>query len=186
MSELFTPQSEQILTDYFGQYKKYDKFWWTVAIFTGNGASEVIKHAINEHLEIFYPFRLNNNGNFSPLWKNYLFIEWIQYLTPKICRRSTKFIKFITFDGQQALVDRHAIDECLRLLKMGEYNFSIAARPSYPAGSIFQINSDDNFNGKSVKLLVDLNGDVKENKKVPVECGRWKMWVEVKKLNAMI
>lgn len=174
-------QRPTIVSDLFGQYNIQDKFLWAVGVFAGNGAIETLKYAIAARLETFFPYKINKNGKFTPLWRNYLFIEHSP-ITNIVCRQSNKFLGFINFDGQPELVYRNAIDECLKLLEMGKYNFSIARRAPIGKGSYVRVTNDPNFDGKMVKLLCDIPPDINTSKKVPVELGHFKIMIEVRKL----
>lgn len=183
MLDVFSEEQCPIIkNDLFGPYLDGEKFLWAVGVFNGNGANETIKYALDARLEIFFPYRMNKNGNFVPLWKNYLFIEYIPNITISICKKTSKFINFINFNGQPELVYKNAIDECLKLLKLGKYNFIFPRRAYIEKGAIVRIMNDNNFNGKLVKLLCDVTPDMNDNKKVPVEIGNVKMLIEIGKL----
>jgi transcription antitermination factor NusG len=182
MLDMFSTTQEQEYMDVFGEYQKYDKFFWSVGMFSGNGAKETIRYALEAHLEVFYPHRLNKSGNFVPLFGNYLFIEYILPTTVMICRQSSKFYGFISFDGQPELVRRNSIDECLRLLKMGKYNHVFTHHSYIRKGTLVRILSEDNFNGKLVRLLCDVAPDMPNNKRVPVDFGNIKLMIEIGKI----
>jgi hypothetical protein len=174
----------EIYSDLFGTYQQYDKFFWSVGIFAGNGATEAIKYALDARLEVFYPHHLNKNGDFVPLWKNYLFIEWIDNVSVSVCRKCNKFIKFISFDenNRPFLVGRNNIDECLEMLKMGKYNIISKERDFYPAGSVVMIRDDNYFDRMWVKLLCDIGSFMNGKHRVPVELNGWKINIEINKL----
>jgi hypothetical protein len=172
-------------SDIFGEYQQYDKFFWSVGIFAGNGANEAIKHAIDEHLEVFYPYRLNKSGDFTPLWKNYLFIEWIDNLSIDVCNRCNKFIKFISFDDSNKpfLVKHDSINECLEMMRMGKYNIGSPVRSFRNAGSRIMIrDQNSNFDRMRVLLLCDVTPNMSGTKRIPVELNGWRVLIEVNKL----
>lgn len=182
MLDVFAEQCEIVRNDLFGTYMKDDKFFWAVGVFTGNGALETIKYAIDARLETFFPHRLNKVGNFVPLWRNYLFIEYNNPATVDTCRLSSKFLGFIKFNGQPELVYRDAIDECLKLLKLGKYNFAHFRRPHMEKGTTVRVMNDSNFNGKLVRILCNITPDMHEARKIPVELGNLKIMIEIRKL----
>ena len=182
MLDMFQPQNEKPLTktDMFGTYNPEESFYWSVAVFNANGASEVIPHAIEHKLHIFYPFRCNKKGNFTPLWKSYLFIEYDPDLTLRICRKSLKFSYFITFNGEPELVPKNAINECLQRLKAGEYNDKVPKTKVLSAGSIVTINIPGALQSLQAKLLT--NVIVGTDKKAIVMLNGWKTTIDVNKL----
>lgn len=175
-------QYEVLRNDLFGTYNEKDKFLWAVGVFNGNGAHEIIKYALDARLETFFPHRLNKLGNFIPLWRNYLFIEYIPPMTAQVCRQSSKFLGFINFNGQPELVYRNAIDECLKLLQLGKYNFTHLRRSHVSKGTYVRIMNDNNFQGKLVKILCDVTPEMHETKRIPVELGSMRMMLELRKL----
>jgi len=182
MQDMFSIQQATTYSDLFGGYNKYDKFFWAVGIFSGNGAMETIKYALDARLETFFPYKVNKRGEFTPLWKNYLFIEYINPVTTLVCRQNSKFINFINFNGQPELIYRNAIDECLKLLRLGKYNHILPQRTYIERGTEVRIMNDNNFDGKLVKLLCDVTPDMSDNRRIPVDFGNLKMMIEIRKL----
>jgi hypothetical protein len=175
----------EIYSDIFGEYQRYDKFFWSVGIFAGNGANEAIKRAIDARLEVFYPYRLNKSGDFTPLWKNYLFIEWIDNLSVDVCNHCNKFIRFISFDDSNKpfLVKYDSISECLEMMRMGKYNIGNPVRSFRNAGSKVMIrDQNSNFDRMRVLLLCDITPNMSSTRRVPVELNGWRVLIEINKL----
>jgi hypothetical protein len=158
-----------------------DDFKWSVAMFKANGAVQVIKRASDYHLKTYYPFKRNKFGDFSPLWRNYLFIQFQKYRTLSICRSTSNFIKMLSIDNQPILVRKDAIDESMHLLQLGKFDDVTFKRPFYGKGSLVQILTGD-FSDRRAELLTDISGDVPGNVRVPISIGGWKASIEVHKL----
>jgi hypothetical protein len=73
-----------------------DPFRWVVGVFSGNGATEIIRRANAKDLKTFYPIRRNLAGEYTPLWRAYLFVEWRETVTIDLCRATTHFIKIVS------------------------------------------------------------------------------------------
>jgi transcription antitermination factor NusG len=175
MSGLFDlPQKEEICYDLFGSYNKYDKFLWAVGFFRANGASEVIKAAIEEKLEIFYPYKRNKKGQLTPLFQPYLFIEWGKQ-TINVCRKSKKFCFLI---GEPELIRRDAISDVLERLKLGDFNEN---KPLIiEKGEILTIINHP-FQGLKAKLLERITYRNPE-KRVKIEINNWKTTIKIENL----
>jgi transcription antitermination factor NusG len=163
-----------------------DEFRWVVGVFRADGATQIIKKAHESELETFYPIRKNYKGEYSPIWRNYLFMEWREYLTIEICRSTTKFMTFINThdeDGivKPVLVRRNAIDETLRMITMGKYDDKTFIRQFYGRGSIVRV-LEGSFADKRVRLEMDITPEMKGNYKVAVDMGGIKAKIEIYKL----
>jgi hypothetical protein len=60
---------------------KDDPFRWICAMFAEDGATQIIKRASAHELKTFYPIRRNLRGEYAPLWRAYLFIEFREGVT---------------------------------------------------------------------------------------------------------
>jgi hypothetical protein len=158
-----------------------EDFKWAVAIFKANGAIQVIKRASDYHLKTYYPFKRNKFGDFIPLWRNYLFIQFQQYRTMCVCRTTSNFIKILSIENSPILVRKEAINESMRLLQLGKFDDVIFKRPFYGKGSLVNIISGD-FSDRRVELLTDISWDVPGNVRVPISISGWKASIEVHKL----
>jgi hypothetical protein len=163
-----------------------ESFQWSVAMFRAKGAVEVIKRANDSSLRTYYPFKRNKSGDFIPLWRNYLFIEFKSQLTITICRSTSNFIKILCIpdeDGinQPVLVRKNVIDENMRLVQAGKFDDIEFRRKYYGIGSLVNIISGD-FSGHKVRLLGDVPPDAPGNRKIPVVINGWKASIELWKL----
>src|ERR1700722_7239065 len=73
-----------------------DAFRWVVAMFSQDGASQIIQRANAIPLATFYPIKWDRHGDPVPLWQNYLFLEFKEAVTIDLCRTTTKFVKIIS------------------------------------------------------------------------------------------
>jgi hypothetical protein len=174
------------MLDLFNHQQNVDTFHWIVAIFQGNGATDVIKRASDVPLRVYYPFRLNMNGEPVPLWRNYLFIEFQEILTLNICRSTTKFLKIISTHDDEGtlrpiLVRKSAIDENLKLLHQGKFNDIVYKRRFYGRGSLVRV-IDGVFADKRVRLESDITPNMPGNKAISVSIGNWSGKIEIFKL----
>jgi hypothetical protein len=156
-------------------------FHWAVAMFKANGAVQVIRRASDNQLKTYYPFKRNRLGDFVPLWRNYLFIQFQQCLTIDICRTTSNFIKLLSIENQPILVRKNAINESMRLLQLGKFDDVVYKRPFYGQGSLVNIISGD-FSDRKVELLADIPSDMPGSKKIPISINGWRANIEVFKL----
>ena len=173
------------MLDLFNEYTQSD-FRWIVAIFQKTGATEAIKKANEVRLRTYYPIRLNYNGEPTPLWRNYLFMEFKESLTLNVCRSSFSFLKIISVHDEEGilrpvLVPKNAIDENLRLLHQGRFNDIQYQRRFYGKGSLVRV-IDGIFTDKKVRLETDLPSNVSGNKLVSISIGNWNGKIEIFKL----
>jgi hypothetical protein len=158
-----------------------EEFNWSVAMFKDKGATQVIRRANDQSLKTYYPFKRNRLGDFVPLWRNYLFIEFRQYITINICRSTSNFIKILSIDNQPILVRKSMINESMKLFHLGTFDDIIFKRPFYGKGSIVTIINGD-FSDRKVELLANIPSDMSGAKKVPISIGGWRATIEVFKL----
>jgi hypothetical protein len=168
------------MLDLFGQNDQKD-FYWIVAMFTGCGASDVIKRANGIPLQTYYPLRLNKDGNMVPLWRNYLFIEFKGRISVDICRSTYRFLKFINIDKIPILVPKNAINSHLELLNQGKFDEKTHFRRFHGRGALITV-IDGNFANKRVRLEADIPPNLPGNKLVPVSIGNWSGKIELFKL----
>jgi hypothetical protein len=57
-----------------------DPFRWVCAMFASDGAVQIIRRANAKDLKTFYPIRRNFQGEYAPIWRSYLFIEFAREL----------------------------------------------------------------------------------------------------------
>ena len=111
--------------DLFGA--QIDSFRWIVGVFSGNGATQTIIKANKCDLLTYYPIRHNKDGEPTPIFRNYLFVEFREYITIDLCRATTNFIKVLSAgddDGlvRPMLVRRNAVDENRAMVMAGRFN----------------------------------------------------------------
>jgi hypothetical protein len=185
MADLFAPRINGHHYDLFGN-ASHDDFRWVCAVFSSDGAIQVIKRASQHNLQIFYPIRRNNDGNYVPMWRPYLFVQWNEGITINLCRTTSKFIKIISArddDGimQPVLVRKDAVGESLRLVTMGKYDEKAYVGRFYGKGSIVLVR-EGNFIDTKVTLEIDVPPYMNARTKVPVDISGIKAKVELYKL----
>jgi hypothetical protein len=185
-------------TDLFGSAhvngKKYDlfsgapvdTFRWVVGVFSGDGAAQVIKRANENNLKTFYPIRRNNQGEYAPVWRSYLFIEHREGVTINLCRTTSHFIKVISERDEDGLVHpvlvrKGAIGESLRLMTQGKYDDVTFQRRAYGKGAIVRV-IDGAFIDQKVRLEIDVTPEMRGNYKVLVDINGLKAKIELHKL----
>jgi hypothetical protein len=147
-------------------------FRWSVAMFRGSGATEAIKKANQVPLKTYYPLKMNRFGDFTPLWRNYLVIEYVQNTTIDVCRSAQNFIKMLTMRDDEGnnypiLVRKEAISENMRLLRLGKFDEKPLIRPFYGRGSIVRV-VEGTFHDKKVRLEMDVAPHLDGNSKVMI------------------
>jgi hypothetical protein len=176
MLDLFAQNSPQI-----------DDFHWAVAIFASSGATEAIKRANDAQLRTFYPFKININGEPIPLWRNYLFIQFVDNLTTEICRSTTRFMSFISETDPETgikkprLVRKDAINENLAMLKLGKFDDKTYRRRFYGCGSIVRVIEGPLID-KKVKLAMNIEPEMPSTKKVLIDINGCRGKIELWKL----
>ena len=165
-------------------YLDEDEFRWIVGVFRGNGAMEVIKRA--NGLKIFYPVRLTFKGEYVPVWRNYLFVEFKESITINLCRTTPDFIKVISErddDGmlRPVLIRKNAIDESMRLITQGKFDDIVFKRQFRGKGSIVRV-IDGAFQDKVARLEQDVTPEMKGSYKVPISVNGVKCKIELFKL----
>jgi transcription antitermination factor NusG len=163
-----------------------DEFRWVVAVCQADGATQVIKRARENELQTFYPIRRTFKGEYSPLWKNYLFVQWREFITLEVCRSTTKFMTFINTHDEEGivkpvLVRRNAIDETLRMITQGKYDERLIDRRFYGKGSIVRV-IEGNFMDRNVRLEEAILPEMHGNHKVAVDLNGIKAVIEIYKL----
>jgi hypothetical protein len=175
-----------VVDDVFGGYTPIEEFFWIVAMFTSDGAVQVIKRANDHDLKTYYPIRLNHKGEYAPLWSNYLFIQWLDGVTVDLCRTTSKFLEIISIkdeDGikRPVLVPKNAVEESMRLVTQGRFNNVTFVRKFYGRGSLVRI-IDGVMHQKLVTLEIDVTPEMRGNLKIPISIGDVKAKIEIHKL----
>jgi hypothetical protein len=163
-----------------------ESFRWIVSVFSGNGAVEIIRRANSRDLVTFYPIRRNLRGEYAPLWRNYLFIQFVEGVTIELCRTTSNFINIISErdeDGilQPIKVRKDAINESLRLMTQGKFDTVAFRRRFYGKGSI-AIVIDGVFIDKKVRLEEPVTPEMNGRTKVRVDMDGIKAKIEIYKL----
>ena len=184
MADLFSAPINGKHYDPFGF--ETDDFRWICAVFQSDGAIQIIKRAKERDIQIFYPIRRNVEGNYVPMWRPYLFVQWKDGITINLCRSTAKFIKIISTkdeDGisRPVLVKRDAVGESLRLVTMGKFDEKAYERRFYGKGSIVLVR-EGNFLDKKVTLEIDVPPYMNGRTKIPVDINGIKAKVELYKL----
>jgi hypothetical protein len=167
--------------------REIDTFRWIVTLFSQGGATRAIIKANAINLATFFPIRFNKQGEPVPLWSNYLFMEFREFVTIDLCRNTPNFIKLISSRDpdsdimQPIMVRRGAIAESLRLITQGKFNEQVFVRPFHGRGSIVLV-TDGPFLDKQVRLEIDVPSNMNARIKVPVDINGIKATIELFKL----
>jgi hypothetical protein len=163
-----------------------DSFRWVVGVFSGDGASHAIIKANKSKLQTYYPIRFNQHGEPTPLFRNYLFIQFIERTTINICRETPNFIKILNArdeDGifRPILVRRNAVDENKAMVMAGRFNERMLVRKFYGRGTIVRI-----LNGvmadKTARLEMDVLPEMRGNVKISIDINGVKCLIELHNL----
>jgi transcription antitermination factor NusG len=163
-----------------------DSFRWVVGVFSGNGAIEIIRRANKRDLRTFYPVRKTLNGEYAPLWRSYLFIEFREAVTINLCRTTANFIKMVSErdeDGvaHPVLVRKNSIDESLRLMTQGKFDNVTFKRNFHGRGTIVRIIGGAMAEQRA-KLEMDVTPEMIGSHKVLIDINGIKAKIELHKL----
>jgi hypothetical protein len=166
---------------------KVDTFRWIVAVFSGDGASWVIRRAKRHELATYYSIRINRLGDYVSLWKDYLFVEFRKGITIDLCHSTAKFLKVVSVHDEEGLLQpvllrRSAIYESLRLMTQGRFDEKIFMRRFYGRGSLVMVIEGPWIDHK-VTLEIDVTPEMKGSAKVPVSINGVKAKIELHKLS---
>jgi transcription antitermination factor NusG len=164
-----------------------DEFRWVVGVFSGNGAVEVMQRAHAKEIKTYFPIKFNGKGEPVPLWRSYLFIEFVEGISIELCRTTSNFLKIISErdnDGilRPLLVKKDAISESLNLMKQGRYNDVTFKRNFYGKGSLVRV-LEGNFIDMKVKLRENVTSHMRGIHKVSVEINGIRAKIELFKLS---
>jgi hypothetical protein len=164
-----------------------DPFRWVVAIFSADGAVQAIIKANKVGLKTYFPIRMNGKGEPIPLWRNYLFIQFVEYVTIDLVRDTPNFIRVISAHDDEGmlrpvLVRRSAIDEHRAMILAGKFNERSINRQFHGRGSLVRV-IEGTFIDKKVRLEEDVYPDWKGNHRVKVDIDGIKGTVELYKLS---
>lgn len=167
-------------------YLSQNQFRWIVAIFLADGAVDTIKRANANELKTYYPVKQNAKGEYTPLFRNYLFVEFREYVTLDICRATSKFLKVLSAHDEEGilrpiLVRRNAVDENKAMVLAGRFNERINNRHFYGKGHIVQV-IEGTFIDKKVKLEIDVLPEMKGSTKIKIDINGVKAVIELYKL----
>jgi hypothetical protein len=181
MRDLFAPK-----TNGHHFLKPVEDFRWVVGVFSGNGATQVIQRAYKRDLKTFYPIRRNHKNEYVPLWRAYLFIQFVEGVSIELCRTTSRFINVVSERDEDGLVTpvlvrKDAINESLHLMTMGKFDDVTFQRRFHGRGSIVRV-LEGSFIDQKVRLEVDIRPEMKGNYKVPVDINGIKATIEIFKL----
>jgi hypothetical protein len=164
-----------------------DEFKWIVAVFTADGAAQILQRAHKHDLKTFYPIRRNIHGEYTPLWRAYLFIEWQEAVTIELCRTTSNFIRIISERDDEGLlrpvlVRKEAINESMKLMTMGKFDDVVFQRRAYGKGAIVRV-IEGNFIDTKVRLEMDVTPEMPGRTKVKVGINGMKATIELFKLS---
>jgi hypothetical protein len=187
MHDLFNGASHPNGKKYDIFNEENDLFRWMVAIFSGSGASDIIQRANVCGLKSYYPLRFNAKGEYVPLWKNYLFLEFREGVSLELCRTTSKFLRVVSARdidsdiSKPVLVRRDAIAENMKLIEDGSFNPVAHQRQFYGTGSLVKV-TEGVFADRWVTLDEDVSHDMLGNQRVKIEIGGREATIELFKL----
>jgi hypothetical protein len=163
-----------------------DPFRWVCAMFASNGAVQIIRRAYAKDLKTFYPIRRNLQGEYAPIWRSYLFIEFREGVTINLCRTTTHFIKIVSERNKDGLITpvmmrKDGIKESLRLVTMGKFDESQFKRQFHGKGSIVRVLEGVSID-RRVTLEIDVPPDMNGRTRIPVDMNGIKCKIELFKL----
>jgi transcription antitermination factor NusG len=132
------------------------------------------------------PYRRNHKNEYVPLWRSYLFIQFVEGVSIELCRTTSHFIRIISErddDGlmQPILIRKDAINESLKLMTMGKCDDVVFQRRAYGKGAIVRV-IEGNFIDTKVRLEMDVTPDMSGRTKVKVDINGLKATIELFKL----
>jgi hypothetical protein len=174
------------MIDLFSDQKENDDFMWVVGVFANGGAIDAIRRTNEVALKTYFPIKFNGRQEPVPLWRNYLFIEFREFITLQICHSTSKFIKVLSMrdDDDQlrpVLVRKSAIDENQSMVLFGKFNDISYKRKFYGKGSIVRV-IEGHFMNKLVVLEVDILPELNGRTMIPVHLNQIKAKIELSKL----
>jgi hypothetical protein len=164
-----------------------DPFRWIVAVFAQGSATRAIIKANSIHLATFYPLRFNKQGEPVPLWSNYLFLEYREFISIELCRETPHFIRLISARDpdsdlmQPVMVRRNAVAENMRMLMEGKFNDVAIQRQFHGKGSLVMV-TEGSFVSREVRLEIDVTPPMRGGLKVPISIDGVKAVIELHKL----
>jgi hypothetical protein len=163
-----------------------DSFHWIVAVFSENGATRTIIRANKCHLLTYYPVKMNQQGEPTPLFRNYLFVEWRGGVTLDICRATSLFLQVLSAKDENGivrpiLVRRNAVDENRAMVMAGRFNERIIDRRFYGRGSIVAVLHGV-MSTRKVRLDEDILPEWRGNHRVKIDIDGVKGTIEVHQL----
>jgi hypothetical protein len=187
MPDLFNGAAHSLAErgDLFGG-KIEDPFRWVVGIFAQDGATRAIIKANKCKLLTYYPIVFSKDGEPRPLFRNYLFVEFREYVTIDLCRNTPKFIKVLTaHDGdgilRPILVRRDAVDENRAMVLANKFNERIIDRRFYGRGSIVAVLHGVMATRK-VRLEENITPDMSGNRKIKIDMNGVRAAIEIHQL----
>ena len=163
-----------------------DPFRWVCAVFAQDGAVQAIIRANKAELKTYYPIKFNGKSEPQPLWRNYVFVQFIEGITIDLCRDTPKFIQLISARDDEGivrpiLVRRNAIQENMAMVLQGRFNERLLVRRFYGRGTVVRILDGIMAEKKGI-LQMDVTPDMRGNTKVSIEVNRVKCLIELHKL----
>jgi hypothetical protein len=186
MHDLFNGATHPIAANYDLFGTQIDSFRYICGVFSGDGATQILRRANEIPLATYFPIRFNGKGEPVPLWRSYLFIEFREGVTINLCRTTSHFLKVVSerdVDGLQhpVLVKREAVKQSMAMVIAGKYNERVINRQFYGRGSIVRV-IEGTFIDQKVRLEEDVFPHMRGNYRVKVDLNGLKATVEVYKL----
>jgi hypothetical protein len=164
-----------------------DPFRWLISLFGQGGATLAIIKANKLGLSTYYPIRINANGDPTPLWRNYLMIEFRDFVTIDLCRNTPHFINIISARdpgddlSRPVMVRRHAVQQNMEMVLAGHFDAVAHQRAFYGRGSLITVIEGALIERK-VRLEADIPPDMPGHYAIAISIGSWRGTIELFKL----
>jgi hypothetical protein len=164
-----------------------DPFRFLISVFGQDGATRAIIKANKLDLSTYYPTRTNIKGDVVPLWRNYLMIEFWEFVTIDLCRNTPHFIKLISARDPDSdlshpvMVRRNAVKQNMAMVLAGEFDAIAPRRRFHGKGSLIRVTGGA-LQERRVRLEADILPEMPGHHAVAVSIGLWRGTIEIFKL----
>ena len=163
-----------------------DPFRYICGVFSGDGATQIMQRANEIPLATYFPIRFNGKGEATPLWRNYLLIEFREGVTINLCRTTSHFLKVVSERGKDGLtypvlVKKDAVAQSMAMVLEGKYNERLISRRFYGRGSIVGVLHGVMATRK-VRLEQNVTSEMHGGQRVKIDMNGVKGTIEIYKL----
>jgi hypothetical protein len=164
-----------------------DPFRWLISLFGQDGATRAIIKANKLGLSTYYPIRINATGEPKPLWRNYLMIEFREFVTIDLCRNTPHFMNIISARdpddelSRPVMVRRNAVQQNMEMVLAGHFDDFAPRRQFHGRGSLIRV-IEGAMMERRVRLEADISPEMPGHYAVAVSIGPWRGTIELFKL----